>query len=123
MRWLPTLVTCATLYISACSDRTPPIARDLPPNTKEAKSAFDQRVKSRFPVGSDEGKLLAELRLEQFEITKIEVAQDAASQPYKRFSATAHTLTFPCRRTWLILWYPVGGVILDIVGVYDEICL
>jgi hypothetical protein len=123
MHWLATLLTVAMLYLSACSDSTPPIGRGLPTNIKEAKSAFDQRVKSQFPVGSDEAKLLAELRLEHFEVTKIEVTQNGASQPYNSFSATAQTHNFPCLRTWVVLWYPVGGVIFDIVGVYDARCL
>ena len=39
----------------------PPIGQGLPSNIREAGAEFDRRVQARFPVGSDENELRAEL--------------------------------------------------------------
>lgn len=56
----------ATLSLTACAELAPLIGRGLPPALAEARPAFDQRVKERFPIGSDEAAMRAELRREGF---------------------------------------------------------
>ena len=100
------------LCICACTQLPPPIARDLPAGSVP-DGAFDLQVKSRFPVGSGESNLVAELRLERFEVRY--------SSP--RSSATRDIGGIPCRRTWTISWTAPGGKIADVAGNYREICL
>jgi hypothetical protein len=64
-RILPVIV--ATL-LSACSAQPPSMGRNL---DRRDTPHFDERVRQRFPVGSDESQLEAELRSEQFSIAEI----------------------------------------------------
>jgi hypothetical protein len=73
-------VFCA-FVVSACSNATPSLGRGLP-RTFGPTPDFDKRIKERFPVDSEESKLLAELHDERFATTE---TQDP-SRPY-RFSA------------------------------------
>ena len=66
---------------SACSNAPPSLGRGLP-RTFVPTPDFDKRIKERFPVGSEESKLLSELRGERFATAE---TQDP-SGPY-RFSA------------------------------------
>ena len=52
-------VFCAFL-VAACSNVTPSLGRGLP-RTFGPTPDFDKRIQERFPVGSEESKLLAEL--------------------------------------------------------------
>jgi hypothetical protein len=55
------LAAFTSVCIFGCTEPPPPIARDLPPVTFPDR-VFGQRVKSQFPVGSDERNLVVELR-------------------------------------------------------------
>src|ERR1700733_6415772 len=76
-----TLAVFCAFAVSACSNTTPSLGRGLP-RTFGPTSDFDIRIKERFPVGSEESKLLAELHGERLATTE---TQDP-SRPY-RFSA------------------------------------
>jgi hypothetical protein len=110
-------VLCA-MVVSACSSPTPSLGRGLP-RAFGPTSAFDARIKERFPVGSEESRLLAELHGERFATTE---TQDL-SKPY-RFSALYVAQSIACRETWKIQWNAERGRIVGIEGWYSgELCL
>lgn len=106
------LIITAALCICGCT-HTPPIGRELPRGPERHGVYFDQRVKSRFPVGSDESNLVAELRRERFNVI---------SSP-TRSSAKRDIGGIPCRRIWSISWTAEAGKITDVTGDYGETCL
>lgn len=106
------LAAFTSLCIYGCTESPPPIARDLPPGTFPDR-VFDQWVKSKFPAGSDESNLIAELRRERFNVT----------YSSSRSSATRDIGGIPCRRTWTISWTAQTGKITDVTGNYRETCL
>jgi len=110
------LVFCIAL-LSACSSHTPSIAHGLPKSFGPTPD-FDRRVKQQFIIGSDEAKLLAELRTEGFTITEI---SDPASR--YRHSALFESEHFPCKETWKIRWTGSSGIIQAVEGSYSgELC-
>ena len=112
------LVVLTALTLSACATSPPPIGRGLPAASAEARPVFDKRVKERFPVGSDEGSLLAELNREAFTVT-------AARDPMRRyrFSATYEVHHLACNLSWTIWWNAEKSTITDIAGDYGATCL
>src|SRR5580704_10714832 len=106
------------LAICACTSTTPPIARELP-RSFGPTADFDRRIQQRFPAGSDETALIAELRQEQFSI-------DETSDPSGAYRHLAHfkRQDLACRTSWEILWSGERGKISKIEGRYSgEICL
>jgi hypothetical protein len=103
--------------ISACTSWTPPIGRDLP-RAFGPTADFDKRMQQRFPAGSDEAALVAELRQERFSI-------DKTRDPSGTFRHLAHyTRQDICRTSWEVLWNGEQGRIVEIKGKYSgEICL
>jgi hypothetical protein len=81
-------------------------------------SAFNARVQSRFPVGSGEAAMLAELKREHF---KTETHDTSASR--YQFSALRDLPGLACRRFWTIRWNSAEGKITDIEGGYSGVCL
>jgi hypothetical protein len=63
-------VVVLVLDLLACTDSPPAIGSHLPGSFAVASDAFDQRIKTRFPVGSDEAALRTELVRERFVITR-----------------------------------------------------
>lgn len=105
--------------LSACADPPPPIGRDLPSNFVDAQPVFNQRVKDRFPVGSDEQALIGELRREGFALNAESIAPPS---PFKSVAEyTAHQIG--CRLDWTILWSAKNGNITSITGRYGAACL
>jgi hypothetical protein len=112
------LATYCAVVVSACSNATPALVRGLP-RSFVPTSDFDIRIKERFPVGSAESKLLAELHGERFATTKI---QDS-SKPY-RYSAVYVAQSIACREWWKIQWNAEHGQIIGIEGSNSgELCL
>jgi hypothetical protein len=110
-------VFCA-FVVSACSNDAPPLGRGLP-RSFSPTSDFDRRIKERFPVGSEESKLLTELHGERFAITQT----PDLSNPY-RFSALYVAQSIGCRESWKTKWNAEHGRVVGIEGWYSgEICL
>lgn len=63
---LPLLVMCSSL--SGCGSAKPEIGRGLPSDYAEAEPLFNQRVKDRFPPGTDEKRLMDDLQEQGFEV-------------------------------------------------------
>ena len=107
----------AVLSLSSCADSRPPIGSGLPWDIAEGRSAFNQRVTDRFPVGSSEQALLTELRRERFTVTAI-----PQPDPYQsRAAYTAHQIV--CAATWTVVWRSEDGTIAAIAGGYGTVCL
>ena len=109
-------VVALVLDLSACLGSPPAIGRHLPGSFSVASDAFDQRVKVRFPLGSDEADLRAELARERFVITQ---DKDSALN----FVARYHTNELVCASDWAIRWSRVDGNIANIEASYKEVCL
>jgi hypothetical protein len=108
-------VLALVLDLSACTDSPPAIGSHLPGTFAVASDAFDQRVKARFPVGSNEAALRAELARERFVIAQ---DQDSALT----FSARYHASELVCGADWVIRWSGVDGKIVSIGARYKEVC-
>ena len=109
---LPVIVA---MILSACSEQPPAMGRNL---ARRDTSHFDERVRQRFPVGSDENQLKAELRNERFSISEI---HDPANR--YQLSAVHEVNGVACREDWAILWAAEYGKITGIEGRIRDICL
>lgn len=104
------ILACLTATcLCACVESPPRIGQGLPANFAEARTAFDQRVKERFPVGSSESALVTELRREHFRISP--------------FSATREVSNFVCRLMYEVDWKAADGEITEVGGVFRPTCL
>jgi hypothetical protein len=118
IRQRASLAIVSLLAISACTSWTPPIARDLP-ESPVGTGDFDKRIQQRFPAGSDEAALAAELHGERFSIDET----PDSSRTY-RYAAHYTRQEIACRTSWTVLWNAGQGKIEEIVGRYSgEICL
>jgi hypothetical protein len=111
------LSAAAVFSLAACTTKPPPIARGLPSNIQDARQAFSERVPTRFPVGSAETDLRAELQRQHFTIR--------TAGPYRapyQFTAIVDSPGI-CRRTWVILWTAQTNQITRIAGDYSVTCL
>lgn len=64
------IAALATVLLSGCYSTVPSIAQGGPKNVELVTPYFDNQIKRRFPVGSDEEKLRAELYRESFRISE-----------------------------------------------------
>lgn len=119
MHRLPILAVMIGIFLSACQGSPPLIAKNLPGGTwADVSSAFNARVQLRFPVGSSEAVMLAELKREHF---NTETRDTSASR--FQFSALRDLPGLVCRRFWTIRWNSDAGKIADIEGGYSGVCL
>jgi hypothetical protein len=117
IRQQASLAIASLLAISACTSWTPPIARDLP-RAFGPTGDFDKRIQQRFPAGSDEAALVAELHGERFSIDE---TRDS-SVAYRHLAHYTRR-EIACRTSWTVLWNAEQGRIEKIVGRYSgEIC-
>ena len=89
----------------------------------ERPARFGQRVRERFPPGSSEAALVAELRREHFKIAPI--TWPAWSNP-KGFTMQARyngTYYLACEIDWTIEWRADAGRISVIDAGYGDVCL
>jgi hypothetical protein len=105
------LIAIAVVAMSGCSSPPPDLARGASSNY-----AFKAAVQRRFPVGSDESVLIAELRRERLSIEPETSKRD-------HFIAGFEAPGVPCKGTWTILWSTDQRKISDIEARYGEICL
>jgi hypothetical protein len=109
------LATFTALSLLACAESPPTIGSHLGASADESSAVFDQQVKARFPVGSDESALRKELLGERFVIIRNK------DSPF-RFSATYSASELFCRQDWIIRWNVNAGKIADIGGKYWLTC-
>ena len=103
--------------VAGCSSRPPPIGRGLPISFGPTPP-FNDRVVKRFPAGSDETKLLAELRREHFTVME---NRDPSSR--YRLSASYEISSLVCKDVWTIEWTAERGKIKEIWGESQDLCL
>ena len=113
-----TLAVLWVLLLPACSASTPPLGRGLPKTFAPMAPDFDKRIKQRFPAGSDEEQLLAELRSERFKIREI----DDPSSRYRHSALYEHP-GVACKESWTIQWTDDHAKITSIEGRYRQVCL
>jgi hypothetical protein len=68
--WLWLILVPMTPGVSGCAVSQPQIGRNLPSAFDDANRAFDARVDERFPIGSSEDTLVAELKREGFKVSE-----------------------------------------------------
>jgi hypothetical protein len=105
------------LLLAACSNSDPPIGSGLPV-TFGFTLAFEQRVRERFPVGSYESRLIAELRNERFTLGEI---QDPSNR-YRNSAVYEASHGFACKGEWQVYWAASQGIIVEIGGMNREVC-
>ena len=88
--------------------RTPHLGRDLPSKYAEGEKSFDERVKARFPIGTREADLVAELRNQGFSIDR-----DSADC---KCATKTRGLIF--RTLWSVRWRAKADRIEKVWGVY-----
>ncbi len=108
----------AALALAGCSGSDPPIGHGLP-MTFGFTPAFEQRLRKRFPVGSDEQILITELHSEKFTLGEI---QDPSSQ-YRKSALYEASHGFACKGEWQIYWTASKGIINEIGGMNRGVCL
>lgn len=89
--------------------RKPALGRDLPPEYAEGEKVFDRRVKAKFPIGTSEGDLIAELRSQGFSV-------DFRGRCVVQSAKIERGLIF--RTGWSVRWRAKAGRIEEIWGVY-----
>jgi len=109
------LAVYSVLSLLACADSPSTTGSHLSASAAEDSAEFDQQVKARFPVGSDENALRVTLVRERFVIIG-----DTGS--LFRFSATYSVSELFCRQDWSIRWSVYAGKIVDIGGKYWLTC-
>jgi hypothetical protein len=114
---LRTTILLAALIIlgSGCVD-PPRIGRGLSNDVQQARTAFDQRVKEQFPVGSPEKALREELRRQRF------VLVPSTDRPSEH-SAIYEDGQLVCRVTWVVLWSADVDRITHVAGDRRDVCL
>jgi hypothetical protein len=106
------------LFLAGCAAPVPPLAQGLPLGvTPESDQAFDERVRSRFPLASAADILLSELRREHFVIVSHDFTKDY------ELSASRSRESFPCKDTWRVYWNVKDDKISALKGTYSMLCL
>jgi len=93
--------------------RTPALGRNLPPLFAEAKKVFDERVKSQFPIGMTEARLVEDLRSQGFRV--------GPEQCPPSFRMAMITRGLIVQTMWSVRWQVSEGRIEKIWGVYGFI--
>jgi hypothetical protein len=106
----------AILALAGCGSAPPRIGSGLPGPSRQVQADFDQRVRTRFPIGSDEAALHNELLREKFVIVR------GKDSPFM-FFARYYSSLIVCRDNWTIQWSVFAGRVADIAGYWEEICL
>jgi hypothetical protein len=113
------LIAALILLLGAagCATPPPPLGADLPSSTTDARVAFDERIKSRFPSGSRESALRDELAREHFTVT-----EETATPTRWRYVARRDSSQLVCDTRWTISWNSADGTIQDIAGEFSQLC-
>ncbi len=116
MRRHITLAALAAVSLSGCYSKVPPIAQGGPKNVELATPYFDDQVKQRFPVGSDEEKLRAEFHRESFRISE-------TNDPHVGYQYIAtYRENGICRVSWTVHWNADQGKITNTTAAYTQTC-
>ncbi len=123
-------VAMAAVSLCGCQT-TPPIGKGLAGDDRAADVQFNERVKQRFPEGSQESALVAELQLEKFVIQPITTDTPRYSKTHVDWQFMARypkgyemplTSATGCRH-WDVFWRAEDGKIVAIHGRFSEGCI
>ena len=107
----------ATVLLSGCYVTVPPSAQGGPRDVALVTPYFDDQVKQRFPVGSDEKQLRAELHRESFKIRE-------TNDPNLGYQ---HIATYQdsgvCKVVWTVRWNTDQEKITNTTATYSQTCL
>ncbi len=117
-------VGAGLLALTACegsAGQVPPIGADLPEKVDQAQPAFDQRVKQRFPLGSEAAAMISALKQQGFE------GPESWEPDFEQPSPGEHIRSMDFRSgslfstLWSVRWRENRGKITEIWGVYGII--
>ena len=91
--------------------RTPELGKGLPAAYREGEKQFDRRVKTRFPIGSSENELIAQVVNEGFRL-------DRNGGPIRSATLTRGLIA---KTLWSVRWRSNNGRIDEVWGVYGAI--
>jgi hypothetical protein len=117
-------VSASLLALTGCegsAGRVPPIGGELPAKVDEAQTAFDLRVKQRFPVGSDAAAMVSILKDQGFdgpESWKRDFEQPSPEEHIRSMSFESGAMF---STLWSVRWRERRGKITEIWGVYGII--
>jgi hypothetical protein len=99
--------------LAACGTAPPRLAAGLQGSNKLGDyPEWDQRVRERFPPGTDEQKLVTELRRQHF-----------VFNPTQAGRASFRSSDLACTQTWGVKWAARDGLITEIAGEHNGACL
>ena len=117
MRRHITFAALATVSLSGCYSTVPTIAQGGPKNVELVTPYFDGQVKQRFPAGSDEKELRAELHRESFRISETNDLHVGY-----QYIAT-YQENGVCKVSWTVRWNADQGKITNTTATYAQTCL
>lgn len=92
----------------------PPLAKGLSRTFKTGEQQLNQRLKTLYPVGSSERRLIVDLEAQGFTIS---TGDDGLSEAnVRRFIGCGDKIVS-------IRWHARAGIITRILGIYGAVCL
>jgi hypothetical protein len=92
----------------------PQIAQGMDSTFSKGDEQFKRRVRARYPIGSSEKRLLADLRAQGFV---------ADIRPGDLSSADLHRFMGCGDKVWSVRWRATDDRITEVFGVYGAVCL
>jgi hypothetical protein len=86
----------------------------MDPRFSNGEQQFKQRVQARYPIGSSQKRLLADLKMQGF-VANVRPG-DLSSAELRRFIGCGD-------KVWSVRWRAIGDTITEIFGVYGAVCL
>lgn len=112
------LTGISAVMLAACGAETPDcgadlpeIARGLPPDFAEGEAVLNARLRSRFPIGTPEKALVAELRKQGFPMPPVRDSEGNAYADSTCDGVISQTI-------WSVRWRAKEGRIVEIWGMY-----
>ena len=93
--------------------RIPALGRNLPRVFSEDEITFTERLRTQFPIGSDEGAMIKELKRQGFIVDQLPFF-DGWRSASVRWGIVVQTL-------WSVRWRSTEGQIDEVFGVYGAI--
>lgn len=113
------VMLCAWLTWRCSHLSLPPIARDLPAEFAKGQVVFRKRLAERYPLGSEEGFIRQDLRLQGFKVG----ARRGERGERLGWATTARFIGCGSAE-WTIRWKADrNGRLTEVLGIYGATCL
>ena len=109
MQWQ--LLFAIPLALLAACKPVPEIGRNLPSNYAQANAVFDKRVRTRFPVGTDETRLSEELNRQGFDLLPHHLDDGVRDATFIKSEGPFETI-------WSVRWRVSNSKVSEIWGVH-----